>query len=594
MLDAGHARRRAVLAVLMLDLGRAVPVPVLVDRVWGETPPASALNTMYGYVARLKAVIAKASDPHVTLSRRHGGYLLQARSDQLDLFRFRRLAAAAATGPDDGHRAGLLRQALGLWRGPALTGGQSPWLNAMRDTLETDRLAALDDMHEIRLRQGENEALVGELTGQAAARPADERLIAQLMLALYRSGRQADALLWFDRTRRQLAREVGVDPGPALRALHQRILQADPSLAAPVHGARGPALVPRHLPAATFAFTGRAAELAELDRVRPGGSPAGRDAAPVPIVAISGTAGVGKTALAVHWARRASDQFGDGQLNADLRGFGPTTTPASSAETLSALLAELGVAPGLAPAGLAAQTALYRSLVGQRQLLVVLDNARDEQQVRPLLPGGPRSLALVTSRNQLTGLAATDGARLVTLDVLPQPEATELLTVRLGPAAVSEPAAIGEIADLCARVPFALCVAAARAAARAGFPLPALADELRDPAGRLDALDSGDPAVSLRTLFSWSYQQLGPAAARLFRLLGLGSVPAITPGTAARLAGLDESAARRALRELSRVHLLAEQTPARFPCHGLLRGYAADLARSHDGWPGPTAAAFPL
>jgi len=314
----------------------------------------------------------------------------------------------------------------------------------------------------------------------------------------------------------------------------------------------------------------------------------------VPIVAISGTAGVGKTALAVHWARRVSDQFGDGQLYADLRGFGPTSTPASTAETLSALLAELGVAPGRAPAGLAAQTALYRSLVGQRQLLVVLDNARDEQQVRPLLPGGPRSLALVTSRNQLTGLAATDGARLVTLDVLPRPEATELLTVRLGPAAVSEPAAIGEIADLCARVPFALCVAAARAAARPDFPLTALADELRDPAGRLDALDSGDPAVSLRTLFSWSYQQLGPAAARLFRLLGLESLPAITTRTAARLAGLDESAARRALRELSRVHLLAEQTPGRFTCHGLLRGYAADLARSHDGWPGPTAAAFPL
>src|ERR1700742_1062391 len=188
MLDAGHARRRAVLAVLLLELGQVVPTEVLIDRVWGDYPPASALNTLYGYVARLKAVLVKASDPQVTLGRRPGGYLLRARAEQLDLHRFRRLAAEAATGSDDQRGAGLLRQALGLWRGPALAGVQSPWLNAMRDTLEADRMTALADLVDIRLRQGEHGALISELTGLAATRPADERLIAQLMAALYRSG----------------------------------------------------------------------------------------------------------------------------------------------------------------------------------------------------------------------------------------------------------------------------------------------------------------------------------------------------------------------------------------------------------------------
>jgi DNA-binding SARP family transcriptional activator len=230
MLDAGHARRRAVLAVLLLDLGRVVPREVLIDRVWGEEIPPSALNTLYSYVARLKGVIAKAADPHVGLSRRQGGYLLQAKAEQVDLCRFRRLLAEAAVSPYDMRRAELLRQALGLWRGQALGGVQSLWLNVMRDTLEADRLAALADLNDLRLRHGEHGALVGELAGQAAARPGDERLIAQLMLTLYRCGRQADALHWFERTRRHLADEVGVDPGSSLRTLHLRILRADPAL----------------------------------------------------------------------------------------------------------------------------------------------------------------------------------------------------------------------------------------------------------------------------------------------------------------------------------------------------------------------------
>lgn len=586
VLDAGHARRRAVLAVLLLDLGRVVPVQALIDRVWGEDPPASVLNTLYGYVARLRSVIARASDPRVTLSHRPGGYLLQAEAEQLDLCRFRRLSAEAVVGSDDRRGAGLLRQALELWRGPALAGVQSPWLNAMRDTLEADRLAALEDLSDIRLRQGEHGALVGELTEQAAACPGDERLIAQLMLALYRSGRQADALRWFERTRRHLASEVGVDPGSSLRTLHQQILRADPALIATGGVSARLGTVPRQLPPGVSAFTGRAAELADLDAIRV----AGHDSVSAAIVAVSGTAGAGKTALAVHWARRSAHRFRDGQLYADLRGFGPADAPAATAETMCGFLTALGVPPERVPVGQAEQVALYRSLLADKQLLIVLDNVRDEQQVRPLLPGSPHSLVLATSRNQLTGLAATGGARLVALDVLPHGEAVQLLTARLGSQAIADPAAISEIATRCARLPFALAVAAARAAARPDFPLTALATELRDPVGRLDALDSGDPAVSVRTLFSWSYQQLSAGAARMFRLLGLHPGADITTRAAASMAGLDETEGRRMLRELSRAHVLSEHLPGRYTVHALLRAYAADQARAQDSQPERTAA----
>ena len=584
-LDAGHARRRAVLAVLLLDLGRIVPMEALIDRVWGQEPPASALNTLYGYVARLKSVIGGASDPGVTLSRRPGGYLLQAEAGQLDLCRFRHLAASAVAGCDDKRRAGLLRQALGLWRGPSAD-VRSPWLDAMRDTLEADRVAARADLSDIRLRQGEHCALVGDLTEQATARPGDERLIAQLMLALYRSGRQAEALHWFERTRRHLAREVGVDPGSCLRALHQQILRADPALIASGGVSVRLEPVPRQLPPAVPTFTGRTAELADLDAI----DAAGRDAASAAIVAVSGTAGAGKTALAVHWARRSAHRFRDGQLYADLRGFGPAAAPATTTETISGFLAALGTPPERIPAGQDEQVAMYRSLLADKQLLIILDNARDEQQLRPLLPGSPRSLVLATSRNQLTGLAATDGARLLTLDVLPHGEAVQLLTARLGRQAIANPAAVGEIAARCARLPFALAIAAARAAARPGFPLAALAEEFRDAADRLDALDSGDPAASARTLFSWSYQQLSADTARLFRLLGLHPGADITAPAAASMGGQGETAARRMLRELSRAHLLSEHLPGRYAAHDLLRAYALDQARAHDSEPERMAA----
>jgi DNA-binding SARP family transcriptional activator len=237
--DAGHARQRAVLAVLLLDLGRVVTPELLIDRVWGHAPPTSVRNVLYGYVARLRAVMTDPADPEVALARCQGGYLLRARSEQLDLCGFRRLVAAAGVAADDQHAVVQLRAALGLWRGPALAGLESPWLRGMRDTLEAERSAAAMDLTDIRLRRGEHGALASELTWQVAASPTDERLIGQLMLALYRSGRQAEALRWFARTRQRLADELGADPGHSLRTLHERMLRADPSLEAADPGGAG-------------------------------------------------------------------------------------------------------------------------------------------------------------------------------------------------------------------------------------------------------------------------------------------------------------------------------------------------------------------
>jgi tetratricopeptide (TPR) repeat protein/transcriptional regulator with XRE-family HTH domain len=355
-------------------------------------------------------------------------------------------------------------------------------------------------------------------------------------------------------------------------------------------GAPGQAsAVPRQLPGAVPGFTGRAAELAALTRIL---DQASFDSpGTVVISAIGGTAGVGKTALALHWAHQVAARFGDGQLYVNLRGFDPAGAPMAAAEAVRGFLDALGVPPDRIPAQPEARAGLYRSLLADRRMLIVLDNAKDEQQVRPLLPANPASLVLVTSRNQLGGLAAADRARLLTLDVLSHQEAVHMLTARIGTSrAAAEPAAVGQVAGLCGRLPLALAVAAARAEARPGFPLTALAAELRDRARLLDALDAGDPAASVRAVFSWSYRQLSDEAARMFRLLGLHRGPDISVPAAASLAAVDEPRASRLMAELTRAHLLAEHVPRRYALHDLLRAYAADQAHTTDSQPERAAA----
>jgi tetratricopeptide (TPR) repeat protein len=338
---------------------------------------------------------------------------------------------------------------------------------------------------------------------------------------------------------------------------------------------------PRQLPASARHFSGRAAELAVLDQLL---AESGPDVpGTVVISAIGGTAGVGKTALALHWAHQVAGRFGDGQLHANLRGFDPSGTPATPTEVIRGFLDALGVPPARIPASPQAQAGLYRNLLSAKRMLIVLDNAQDEQQVRPLLPASPASLVLITSRSQLSGLAAADGARLLTLDVLSHAEAVQLLTARLGAArAAAEPAAVDQIASLCACLPLALAVAAARAAAHPRFPLAALAEELAGKAGRLDALDAGDPTTSVRAVFSWSYEQLSAEAARMFRLLGIHPGPDISVPPTASLAGIAAPQARRLLCELARAHLITEHLPGRYAFHDLLRAYAAEQAHHTD------------
>jgi DNA-binding SARP family transcriptional activator len=606
---AGHARQRAVLAVLLLDAGRAVSAEVLIDRVWGEDPPQSVRNVLYGYVARLKALVVSGTDPCISLSRGPGGYLLQVGPDQVDLGRFRRLAADAADAAGDDRRAGAaLGEAVGLWRGPALGGLDSPWLNAMRATLELERAGAVADLTDIRLRRGEHGALAGELAARAAESPADERLIGQLMLALHRCGRQAEALRWFEQTRQYLAGELGADPSPPLATLHQQILRADQSLAAPGPAARLAAPVPRELPADVSAFTGRAAELAELDRLlgssalaaAPGSVEAGsveagpgqarlaRDGsgrAPTAVIsAVSGTAGVGKTALAVHWAHRAGagGRFPDGQLHVNLRGYDPAG-PVTAADALAGFLRALGVPGPDIPPGEDQRAARYRSLLAGQRMLIVLDNAATAEVVRPLLPGTPGCAVLVTSRDALAGLVARDGAARLDLDLLPLDEAVALLGELIGERARADPDAAAALARQCARLPLALRIAAELAAARPHLPLTDLVADLAVQQRRLDLLDAaGDSRTAVRAVFSWSYQQLSDESARMFRLLGLHPGPDITAMAAASLAATDEADARRLLRELARAHLVAEHVPGRYGFHDLLRAYAAEQAHHTD------------
>ncbi|TDB83040.1 tetratricopeptide repeat protein [Actinomadura sp. KC216] len=343
-------------------------------------------------------------------------------------------------------------------------------------------------------------------------------------------------------------------------------------------------VVPRQLPAAVAGFAGRRAELqtltAELAQLRETASAGGT----VVISAIGGTAGIGKTALALHWAHQVAERFPDGQLYVNLRGFDPAGTPVTSAEAVRGFLDAFQVPAERIPVSLAAQAALFRSLLVGRRVLVVLDNARDTDQIRPLLPGSPGCVVVVTSRNQLTSLISTEGARPISLDLLRGDEGRQLLAHRIGPGRVeAEPRVVAEIIDLCARLPLALSIVAARAASHPTFPLAALADELRETHHRLEALNSGES--STRAVFSWSYRQLTPQAARLFRLLGLHPGREVTVPAAAGLADVPVVRARALVAELARTHMITEPAPGRFTFHDLLRAYAAELARAHEQEP---------
>ncbi|GAB3432545.1 AfsR/SARP family transcriptional regulator [Flindersiella endophytica] len=577
------ARQRGLLALLVLERGRSPSSDWLIDQLWDGAPPPAAKATLQSCVYRLRRIFAELDLP-IELLTRSNGYLLSLPPCALDLDRFEQAVAEGRQAMEAGRLAeavAAFRSGLELWRGEAFEGIDVALVREHADRLRERRLDVTEQCLEAELAGGRHADVADELAELTGTYPLRESLWRLRMLALARGGRRTEALDAYGELGRLLDDQLGLEPSTPVHQLYEQILADDPVLALPsavVAPAVTARTIPRMLPAAIGDFTGRRTQLARLDALVPlDGSD---QPEPVVISAISGTAGIGKTMLAVHWAHRIAHRFPDGQLYVNLRGFHPTGQPVPPAEALRGFLDALGVPAEAIPAGLDARIGMYRSLLADRKVIVLLDNARDSEQARPLLPGAPGCLVVVTSRNRLGGLVGAEAARPVLLDLLTTEESRELLARRLGTDRTdAEPQAVEAIIDSCARLPLALVIAAARAATNPDFPLRVLADELAETSGGLDAFAGSDPAADVRAVFSWSYRQLSKPAARLFRLLGLHPGPDISGPAAASLAGMPLGQARSLLAELTRSHLLTQHQPGRYTFHDLLRAYATELVR---------------
>jgi DNA-binding SARP family transcriptional activator/tetratricopeptide (TPR) repeat protein/transcriptional regulator with XRE-family HTH domain len=588
-LSLGPPARRAVLALLLMDPGVAVRLDTIVDVLWGASPPRTAVGLVQAHVSRIRRLLnshSRVEGNAGVIDTVRGAYRLSLSAKNVDLLVFRDLAAramVAQAGGDNVTAVQCYEHAVSLWRGEPLADvyvlAGHPGITALRQELA----GVLLRYAEVACALGQYDRVIPRLQALADAEPLNEPAHARLMIALAGSGRQAAAIRVHEDVRTRLDRELGLSPGAELAEAYVRVLRQDIRAGSqalspgrpPASSATLP-MVPRQLPAAPRCFTGRRAELAMLSALAEGDL---RESSGVVIAALTGMAGIGKTALAVHWAHQVADRFPDGQLFVNLRGSGPSGIPVMRTDAVRGFLTALGVRPARIPQHTDAQAALYRSLLADRRMLIVLDNAVGAEQVRPLLPGSPGCLVLVTSRNRLTGLAAAEGAHLITHGVLSESESHELLAVSLGAErAMAEPMAVRELIALCGGLPLALCDVAARAVARPGLPLAPLAAEMQDVRKRLDVLETGESATSVRMVFSWSRAKLGDSASRMFRLLGIHPGPDITDSAAASLAGLPREQAYLALAELCDEHLLTEYAPGRYVCHDLLRSYAVEEA----------------
>jgi DNA-binding SARP family transcriptional activator len=631
--NLGPRRQRLVLAVLALEANRLVSVDRLVELSWPTAPPRTAVHAIRVSASRLRCVLAEAgaTEHNVELFGNGYGYVLRTDTKRVDAHRFRSLVERARDAPDEEGKAMLIRQALGLWRGLALTGiGPAETREGLARGLEEARLVALEDRTEAEMRMGRHRELLDELTELVEAHPLRERLTALLMIALYRSGQTAAALAAFRRTRQRLAEDLGIDPCAELRDLEVALLRSDAALAPPMltrpsgpptgatlgSGTAGdactdgfpvfppiaqcacavshpradlgaivaghpvtPALRPAQLPPAAGDFTGRAAEMLELREMTDQREPTAQSTL---IIVITGPAGVGKTALAVQLAQQLRGLFGDGQLFVDLHGYAHVP-PLDPSVALGRFLRALGVAPNEAPSDPEEAAALYRTLLDEKQALIFLDNAATAEQVRLLLPAAPQCLALVTSRDSLTGLVALNGARCLCLDVLEADEARALLGKIAGKHRIAaEPGALDRLALMCGHLPLALRIAAANLARHPHQSIGEYAAEL-ERGCLLTALEAGgDGQAALRTAFELSYLTVDRDARELFRLLGLVPDLGITASIAELLIGGAPWRGRELLDQLARAHLIKEHAAGEFAMDELIRIYANERAQAED------------
>jgi DNA-binding SARP family transcriptional activator len=609
-LDLGPNQQRAILSLLLVRANQLVTIDDLVELLWEQDPPGSALNVIHKYVGVIRRLLEPGLQARTSgrwLTRHGAAYRLAADGKMSDLITFRRMVHDAGSAHAAGRPADaldLLMEALGLRRGACGEGLEL--CGRTRDyfaTVDQEYVSAVAGAADAALASAQPQRILPLLRQIAAGEPLNESLQARLMLILAATGQQALALSRYQAVRERLSSELGVDPGAELRCAQIKVLRQElptatdgnpadtavgPVSAEPPRGqtvlagsppcAPSPLVPPAQLPADLPTFAGREPELQQVAQML---GPGGRCPI-VAICAIDGMAGIGKTTFAIHWAHHIARHFQNGQLYLDLRGFDSSGRATAPDDALRTLLCSLGVPAGHIPDGLDARAGLYRSVLAGRRVLIVLDNARDVRQVRPLLPGSPGCLVIATSRNPLTGLAMTDGARLLTLGLPSLPTARETLERRLGAGRVAaEPEAVEEIIQFCGRLPLALAIVSARAAAHPDFTLAQIAVDLRRKQGSLDAFAAG-AHTDARTVFSWSYHHLSPQACRLFRLLSLQPAADITAAASASVLGAPPDEASRLITELTNTSLLTEHQPGRYSFHDLIRAYAAELLESTD------------